>query len=217
MTNEIDSKSITPLDLARRVKLFELGQIVATPGVLAVCTRERMTQCLKAHQSCDCDYLSREDREANIEALSETLRIFSAYPIDAAKPCTGDNRLWIITEADRSDHVPATSRVLTTGRPQGRPLPWHRQRPRPHDPQPAPLLPNSSQNPSTHRNFHMSSPTVAIPGAYRSMHRGMQLKYLKIPARLISGIPAIFYVAGPNLPAPPLFTELSKPTNKQPA
>jgi hypothetical protein len=102
MTNEIDSTNTSSLDLSKRVKPFDLGQIVATPGVLAVCTRERMTQCLKAHHSCDWDRLPREDREANIEALSENLRIFSVYPIDAAKPCTGDNRLWIITEADRS-------------------------------------------------------------------------------------------------------------------
>jgi hypothetical protein len=37
-------------------------------------------------------------------SLKEAFRILSAYPIDPARPCkgSGDNTLWIITEADRS-------------------------------------------------------------------------------------------------------------------
>jgi len=42
-------------------------------------------------------------------------------------------------------------------------------------------------------------------------------EFAHIPARRIHRIPARFHVAGPNRSASPEFTELSKPTNKQPA
>ena len=46
-----------------------------------------------------------EDRQRNHAALFSGERVLSAYAIDPAKPCAGfgDNCLWIITEADRSE------------------------------------------------------------------------------------------------------------------
>jgi hypothetical protein len=46
----------------------------------------------------------KEDAAVNDEALKEGFRLFTAYPIDLARPCKGfgENTLWIITEAARS-------------------------------------------------------------------------------------------------------------------
>jgi hypothetical protein len=84
------------------VKLFDLGRIVATPGALAACPHERLRACIALHIQCDWEHSPPADRKANFDALFNGERIFSIYPIDPAKPCAGDNRLWIITEADRS-------------------------------------------------------------------------------------------------------------------
>ena len=83
---------------------FDLGQIVSTPGALAACSNVRLHHCLARHLTADWGCVCAEDKEANDEALSEGLRILSAYPIDPAKPSEGfgENTLWIITEADRS-------------------------------------------------------------------------------------------------------------------
>lgn len=83
---------------------FSLGQVVSTRGALAACTAELMQQCLARHLKGDWGCVSAEDKESNDEAVTEGLRLLSAYPIDPAKPSEGfgENTLWIITEADRS-------------------------------------------------------------------------------------------------------------------
>ena len=86
------------------VKLFDLGQIVATQGALAACSREYMAQCLALHVRGDWGVIDAEDRKTNFDAIFSGERILSAYPIDPAKSCEGfgANTLWIITERDRS-------------------------------------------------------------------------------------------------------------------
>lgn len=83
---------------------FELGQIVATPGALAATTNEQRLHYLTRHSIGDWGHVSREDWDANDEAVKDGGRILSAHPINVAKPCEGfgENTLWIITEADRS-------------------------------------------------------------------------------------------------------------------
>jgi len=83
---------------------FEIGQTYTTPGALETTSLNYMLQCLARHVRGDWGCVCAEDRETNNEALSCGLRIFSAYPIDPAKPCEGwgKNTLWIVTEADRS-------------------------------------------------------------------------------------------------------------------
>ncbi len=85
--------------------LFDLGQIVATPGaLLASCSPDHLFQCLARHRRGDWGIVCPEDRETNFEALLAGGRLLSAYPIDPSKPCEGwgKNTLWIITESDRS-------------------------------------------------------------------------------------------------------------------
>ena len=71
-----------------------LGQIVSTPGALALGVD--LLLYLRRHASGDWGELDAHDRAANERALKDSSRVFSAYEVP-----TGD-RLWIITEADRS-------------------------------------------------------------------------------------------------------------------
>jgi hypothetical protein len=78
--------------------LFPLGQIVATPGALDLLTRHGISPMLLLVRHVRGDYgsLTSEDVAANHAAVSGYDRILSSYPID------GDDRVWIITEWDRS-------------------------------------------------------------------------------------------------------------------
>lgn len=77
---------------------FNPGQMVATPGALAV-LRERGCaphELLRRHLRGDWGDLSTEDATRNDQALLYGDRLLSAFDIG------GDERIWIITEADRS-------------------------------------------------------------------------------------------------------------------
>lgn len=76
--------------------LFELGQMVSTPGALAALTREEITKALARHHRGDWGDVGRHDWRANEEALTEGLRLFSVYHSET------DQKFWVITEADRS-------------------------------------------------------------------------------------------------------------------
>lgn len=77
--------------------LFALGQIVATPGALELLDQEAVNASLllERHQSGDWGDVPEEDAEENQSFVANGNRILSSYAI-------GDERLWIITEADRS-------------------------------------------------------------------------------------------------------------------
>jgi len=74
---------------------FELGQIVATPGALAALEKagQQPGEFLTRHVNRD---LSAEDRKENDYRLEHGFRLLSSYRTNA-----GD-KLWIITESDRS-------------------------------------------------------------------------------------------------------------------
>ena len=78
--------------------LFPLGQIVATPGALDALDRAAIDGwvLLHRHQSGDWGDVPTEDAEENVRSVTHDWRILSSYPLDQ------DNRIWIITEADRS-------------------------------------------------------------------------------------------------------------------
>jgi hypothetical protein len=77
---------------------FEIGQIVATPGALAALKKagQQPGEFLTRHVNRDWGDLDEEDRKENESSLEHGFRLLSAYKTNA-----GD-RLWIITEADRS-------------------------------------------------------------------------------------------------------------------
>jgi hypothetical protein len=77
---------------------FELGQIVATPGALAALKKagQQPGEFLTRHVNREWGDLDEDDRKENEYGLEHGFRLLSAYKTNA-----GD-RLWIITEADRS-------------------------------------------------------------------------------------------------------------------
>ena len=77
--------------------LFPLGQVVATPGALEILDREAInaSELLQRHQSGDWGVIPEEDAQENQLAIANGFRILSSYPV-------GTDRIWIITEADRS-------------------------------------------------------------------------------------------------------------------
>jgi len=78
--------------------LFNLGQVVATPGALQALEDSEQTaiEFLNRHVSGDWGELDEEDRKENELSLKEGFRILSPYHLRKGK------KIWIITEADRS-------------------------------------------------------------------------------------------------------------------
>ena len=85
---------------------FPLGQIVATPGALEALQRNNATgfDYLRRHVSGDYGIVSKEDHQANEDALKTGARLMSAYFLP------DETKLWIITEAADD----AGKRVATT-------------------------------------------------------------------------------------------------------
>ena len=77
---------------------IQLGRIVATPGALEALDRYAInaTTLIWRHQHGDWGELSPDEARENTEAVRTGSRVLSVYPIAPGE------RLWIITEADRS-------------------------------------------------------------------------------------------------------------------
>lgn len=82
----------------RHPPLFRLGALLITQGAIMalVMANASAFDLLKRHAYGDWGEMEEEDKRANDAALKEGGRLFSAYTLS-----TGE-RLWIITEADRS-------------------------------------------------------------------------------------------------------------------
>jgi len=89
-------------------KLFPLGRFIMTGGVsdaiaantaLAIFT----TKSLGRHASGDWGDMDPEDKKENDFSVNKELRIFSSYHLpEALRGKYPDDKVWIITEADRS-------------------------------------------------------------------------------------------------------------------
>ena len=80
------------------MRRLELGAVVATPGALEALGDLEVspTELLERHASGDWGDVPPEDARENQCALDHGFRILSSYPLP------GGERVWIITEADRS-------------------------------------------------------------------------------------------------------------------
>lgn len=80
---------------------FPMGRVVATPGALAALgddddTRNaNLAAILARHATGDWGEVCNEDKQANEDALRHGARLLSVYSVRGEK-------LWLITEADRS-------------------------------------------------------------------------------------------------------------------
>ena len=84
-------------------KGFEYGQLVATRGVYERMEAEPAFKdfCIKSfarHVFCDWGDVDEEDKRTNDESLEIGERLMSAYIYNKDK----DDKIWIITERDRS-------------------------------------------------------------------------------------------------------------------
>jgi len=80
------------------IPLFPAGQIVVTPGALALLDQANKSslEFLSRHLRGDWGDRCREDKTENELSLKYGFRLMSSYPL------TETEKLWIITEADRS-------------------------------------------------------------------------------------------------------------------
>ena len=80
------------------VTLFELGQLVATPGANAAMMEagQDPLELIQRHVTGDWAELDEEDQAENRFSITRDLRILSAYTLSTGV------KVWIITEADRS-------------------------------------------------------------------------------------------------------------------
>ena len=75
---------------------FELGKIVATPGVIDKVPNSTWVTALARHAKGDWGNMPPEDVAANNQALQDVGRLMSSYLTPEG------TEFWIITEADRS-------------------------------------------------------------------------------------------------------------------
>lgn len=80
-----------------------LGRLMMTAGVAALVKAQpalsaQIPAWLGRHAENDCPHLSDHDRAANDWAIRECGRVLTSWPLSA----DGDERLWIMTEHDRS-------------------------------------------------------------------------------------------------------------------
>ena len=78
--------------------LFDLGQLVATPGALAALekTGQNAMEFFSRHVGGDWGELPEEDKTENQFSLERGFRLLSSY-----RTIVGD-KVWVITESDRS-------------------------------------------------------------------------------------------------------------------
>jgi hypothetical protein len=78
--------------------LFPLGEVVATPGAIEALEKAKTSawDLLRRHVAGDFGEVDQDDWQANLEAIKDDARILSAYTL------TTGERIWVITEADRS-------------------------------------------------------------------------------------------------------------------
>lgn len=79
--------------------LFQLGQITATPGAVALLdsTGTDVLDLLMRHAKGDFGDVSTSDANANMAAVQHGGRILSSYRLGTVGEC-----VWIITEQNRS-------------------------------------------------------------------------------------------------------------------
>ena len=78
---------------------FELGALVATPATLEACEAANVSpsELIARHASGDWGDVPSEDARENEYSLKHGFRVLSSYPLP------GGERIWVITEADRSN------------------------------------------------------------------------------------------------------------------
>ena len=87
---------------------FSLGQIVATPGALAVMQAAGVSalELIARHARLEPGTLGAADQRANADAIKTGGRVFSSYAV-------GDETLWIITDVADDEGRRESTCILT--------------------------------------------------------------------------------------------------------
>jgi len=95
---QIHKKEISAMQKTERKLLFDLGQLVATPGALAALekTGQNAMEFLSRHVTGDWGEIPEEDKKENQFSLEKGFRLMSSYRT------TAGDRVWVITEGTRS-------------------------------------------------------------------------------------------------------------------
>jgi hypothetical protein len=90
-----------PFSVRHKLPMFSLGNVVATPGALDLLDRHALNviTILRRHRWGDFGAVCDKGRASNLVAIGNGARILSAYEIG---PDCKTERLWVLTEADRS-------------------------------------------------------------------------------------------------------------------
>ena len=105
-TTNDDACSQTPVTIITNSARFALGQVVATPGALALLqtTGRSATSLLARHMHGDWGDTCRDDAALNEIAISDGGRIMSVYRLfDAEKLKATPNTVWVITDGPNED------------------------------------------------------------------------------------------------------------------
>jgi hypothetical protein len=96
--SQIHKKEISEMQKTERKPLFDLGQLVATPGALAALekTGQNAMEFLSRHVRGDWGDIPEEDKKENQFSLEKGFRLMSSYRT------TAGDVVWVITEANRS-------------------------------------------------------------------------------------------------------------------
>ncbi len=84
-------------NLTDKPRLFSLGKVVATQGIMSLINNDErlLDSFMDRHSKGDWGNVCKEDKEANNQALIDGSRLLSSYMLNETK-------IWIITEWDRS-------------------------------------------------------------------------------------------------------------------
>jgi hypothetical protein len=95
---QIQTKEFIQMQKTERSPLFDLGQLVATPGALAALEKsgQSLMEFLSRHVTGDWGEIPEEDRKENQFSLEKGFRLMSSYKTSA------QDTLWVITEGSRS-------------------------------------------------------------------------------------------------------------------
>jgi hypothetical protein len=92
------NKESSEMQKTERKPLFDLGQLVATPGALAALEKSGQSPMdfLSRHVTGDWGDIPEEDRKENQFSLEKGFRLMSSYKT------TAQDVVWVITESSRS-------------------------------------------------------------------------------------------------------------------
>jgi hypothetical protein len=95
---QIHKKESSEMQQTERKPLFDLGQLVATPGALAALEKSGQSPMdfLSRHVTGDWGEIPDEDRKENQFSLEKGFRLLSSYRT------TANDVVWVITEGSRS-------------------------------------------------------------------------------------------------------------------